>query len=451
MEFPEKGQNLPYAIISPEMNPLSDGPSPGACAPAPIESLVDRDNLPLYLALKELASESKLTAYLVGGPVRDWLLGLPCRDLDFVVEGDAPSLASALAERVDGRVIGHSRFGTATVAVGAGHIDLVTARSEVYPFPGSLPEVEPSNIADDLARRDFSINAMALDLESGDLSPVDPLGGQEDLRLGRIRTIHPRSFLHDPTRLFRALKYEQRLGFELEDGTGEQLQAAVEGKYCDTVSGDRIRREIEKFLEEKDPAKPILRALETGLLASVFPALVHSEYVGRLAAASNDGVGAACDPLAWVVALVYPLSMGEAEGLIGRLNMPGVWARAVRESVQLRNLEPALAGAGMAASELNRRLEEFESRTLAVAARITENPEVAGNLERFLEENGNFGPVLNGNDLLAMGVPPGPAVGRALASLRDLRIDRKINSEEEEREWVRGMVSSENYGTPRAT
>jgi len=433
------------------MNPLSDGPSPGACAPAPIESLVDRDNLPLYLTLKDLASEFKLTVYLVGGPVRDWLLGLPCRDLDFVVEGDAPTLARTLAERVAGRVIWHTRFGTATVALGAGHIDLVTARREVYPFPGSLPEVEPSSIADDLARRDFTINAMALHLEGGNPSPVDPLGGQEDLRLGRIRTLHSQSFLHDPTRLFRALKYEQRLGFGLEEGTGEQFQAAVEGKYCDTVSGDRIRREVEKFLEENDPAKPILRALETGLLASVFPALVHCEHAGRLAAASRSGEGAVTDPLSWIVALAYPLSMGEAEGLIGRLNMPGGWARAVREAVRLRNLEPAISGSAMAASELNRSLEDFEIRTISVVARITENPEVAGNLGRFLEEYGNIRPVLNGNDLLELGVPSGPAVGRALASLRDLRIDRKIHTEEEEREWVRGMVSSENYGTPRAT
>ena len=451
LPLPKEGENLPYAIISREMHPLSDGPSPGAFAPSPIESLVDRDNLPLYLALKELASKLELTVYLVGGPVRDWLLGLPCRDLDFAVEGDAASLARTLANRVGGRVVLHSRFGTATVELGAGHIDLVTARREVYPFPGSLPEVEPSTIADDLARRDFTINAMALDLAGGDQTPVDPLGGRRDLQLGRIRTIHSQSFLHDPTRLFRALKYEQRLGFGLEEGTGQQFQAAVEGKYCDAVSGDRIRREIEKFLEEKDPAKPILRALETGLLASVFPALVHGEYVARLAAASSSSEPGSCCPLSWIVALAYPLSMGEAEGLTRRLNMPGNWARTVRESAELRNLEPALKGAGIPASELNRRLEDFEIRTIAVAARITKEPEVARNLERFLEEYGTFRPVLKGNDLLAMGVPPGPAVGRALASLRDLRIDRKISTEDEEREWVRGMVSSKNYGTQQAT
>ena len=169
------------------------------------------------------------------------------------MEGDAATLARTLANRVGGRVVLHSRFGTATVELGAGHIDLVTARREVYPFPGSLPEVEASAIADDLARRDFTINAMALDLAGGDLTPVDPLGGRRDLKWGRIRTIHSQSFLHDPTRLFRALKYEQRLGFGLEEGTGQQFQAAVEGKYCDTVSGDRIRREIEKSWRRKIP------------------------------------------------------------------------------------------------------------------------------------------------------------------------------------------------------
>ena len=229
--------------------------------------------------------------------------------------------------------------------------------------------------------------------------------------------------------------------------SGQRWQESI----ASTVSGDRIRREIEKFLEEKDPAKPILRALETGLLASVFPALVHGEHVGRLAAATRVGEFEVNDPLSWIVALAYPLSRGEAEGLIGRLNMPGGWARAVGEAVRLRQLEPELNGPGMAASELNRKLGDFDIRTVAVAARITGQPEVARNLERFLEDYGSTRPVLNGNDLLEMGVPPGPAVGRALASLRDLRIDRKINTEEEEREWVRGMVCSENYWTPRAT
>ncbi|MCY4367370.1 MAG: hypothetical protein OXE17_14275 [Chloroflexi bacterium] len=433
------------------MNPLSDGPPPAAFSHYPIESLVDRDNLPLYLALKELASERDLTVYLVGGPVRDWLLGVACRDLDFVVEGDATALGRTLANRVGGRAILHNRFGTATVELGAGHIDLVTARSEAYPVPGSLPDVVPSTINDDLARRDFTINAMALPLRGGDLTPVDQAGGQEDLKLGRIRTIHPQSFSDDPTRLFRALRYEQRLGFGLEEGTGEQFRAAVAGRYCDTVSGDRIRRELEKFLEEIDPAKPILRAVETGLLPSVFPALVQSDYVGRLAASSIDNQLMICYPLSWIVALVYPLSSEEAEGLIGRLNMPGAWARAVRESVKLHQLETALSGTGMAASELHRFLEDFEIWTIGAVARITDRAVVAGNLERYIEEYQDLSPALNGNDLLAMGVPPGPAVGKALASLRDLRIDRKVLSEEEEREWVRELLAVEKYGTSQGT
>ena len=433
------------------MNPLPDGPPPAAYAPSPIESLVDRDNLPLHQELKELASERELTVYLVGGPVRDWMLGVPCRDLDYVLEGDAVSLARTLANRVGGRAILHSRFGTATVELGAGHIDLVTARSEVYPVPGSLPDVVPSTIYDDLARRDFTINAMALNLQGGDLTPVDPMGGREDLQLGRIRTIHSKSFLDDPTRLFRALKYEQRLGFELEEETGVEFRAAVDGKYCAAVSGDRIRRELEKFLEEKFPAKPLLRAVETGLLASVFPALTHSVYVERLAVPSKDDQLQNWHPLSWIVALVYPLSLVEAERLIGRLNMPGAWSKAVLESVRLHQLEPALDFTGMSASELHRLLEDLEIRNISVAARITDRTEVARNLERYIGEYQNLTPALNGNDLLAMGVPPGPAVGLALASLRDLRIDRRVCSEEEEREWVRGLVATENYGTSQAS
>ena len=136
------------------------------------------------------------------GPVRDWLLGLPLKDLDFAVVGDAPALARVLAERVGGRAVVHQRFGTATVSLDDVRIDLVTARRESYPVPGALPQVKPASLHDDLARRDFSVNAMALPLGGSLESVLDPMSGREDLDKGLIRILHPASFRDDPTRLF---------------------------------------------------------------------------------------------------------------------------------------------------------------------------------------------------------------------------------------------------------
>ena len=151
----------------------------------------------------------------MGGPVRDAILGAPVKDLDFVLLDHAPSLAQDLARELGGRVTVHPRFGTATVDVEGDRVDVVTARKEVYPFPGSLPEVAAGSLDDDLARRDFSINAMALPLSGDSPEVIDTHGGIQDLENSSIRTLHPDSFADDPTRMLRAVRYQERLGFQI--------------------------------------------------------------------------------------------------------------------------------------------------------------------------------------------------------------------------------------------
>ena len=216
--------------------------------------------------LISLAELRDVAVYLVGGPVRDWLLGLPAKDLDFVVEGNAPELAREMASRMGGQAVVHGRFGTATLSRGDLRVDLATARRETYPAPGALPQVEPSSILDDLARRDFSINAMAAPMGGADKTLLDPKGGLEDLGRGSIRILHSRSFRDDPTRLFRAVRYEQRLGFAIEKATETLLVDAVESDCLDSVSGDRIRHELHWIFEEKEPVRTLIRANDLGLL-----------------------------------------------------------------------------------------------------------------------------------------------------------------------------------------
>src|SRR5919201_1396409 len=201
-------------------------------------------------AVGALAGEDAV--YVVGGAVRDVLLGREPRELDFVVVGDAVAVARRAAARLGGRVTVHDRFGTATVIAPQTTFDLAGSRRERYERPGALPEVElGAPLVDDLARRDFSVNAMALHLVDGEI--VEWPGARADLRTRRLRVLHDRSFVDDPTRLLRLAPYAARLGFEPQLQTDELAAAAVAGGAVDTVTGPRLGAELRLLLREPQP------------------------------------------------------------------------------------------------------------------------------------------------------------------------------------------------------
>jgi tRNA nucleotidyltransferase (CCA-adding enzyme) len=210
---------------------------------------------PAYAAVREAAAG--MSAYVVGGGVRDGLLGRPHLDLDVVVEGEIEPLVAALG----GDAVEHERFGTAVVEVGDAEVDVARARAESYPQPGALPEVRPATIAEDLGRRDFSINAMAHPLSGGE-ELLDPHGGLEDLRAGRVRVLHAGSFVDDPTRALRAARYVARFGFELEDETAALLRGADLG----TVSEERVTSELARIAREERPSAALALIADWGVL-----------------------------------------------------------------------------------------------------------------------------------------------------------------------------------------
>ena len=442
-------------------------------SPEAIENRLDGSNCSLFKALRRLVSSQSIQSirvYLVGGPVRDLLLNSPLKDLDFVVEGKAPVVAGWLAEQSGGRVITHPRFGTATVILDEARVDLVTARREVYPRPGSLPRVFPGSIDEDLARRDFSVNALAWQLTEDSSVILDRHCGLEDLRRGHIRALHSKSFTDDPTRLLRAVRYEQRLAFQLEEDTAAQLQTAVAQAATDTVSGDRLRHELARILEEERPGDILRRASDLGILAAVHPALGGAEYLSRWSAlvagvrerqaegsAENvTGIGSETvseteleseplpiEPLTWLAALAYPRSAGDGEGLIRRLNMPRPWAKVVRDTITLRELETEIAFDKLAPSRLCHILDGIAPEAISVVAGLTELPAVSLSLRRYWVEYRQITPALRGRDLLAMGVSAGPAVGNLLAELRTARLDGMATTEAEERRWVQKQLKAD--------
>ncbi|MCX5693072.1 MAG: hypothetical protein NTX47_05255 [Candidatus Omnitrophica bacterium] len=204
----------------------------------------------------KIADKLKIPAYTVGGPVRDKLLGISNCDLDFVVEGDGIKFAEALNKKLKGRLTAYKAFGTATIKLKGKRIDIVTSRKETYTHPAAYPTVKPGAIKDDLFRRDFTINAMAIGLNKKNFGRlVDFYGGRKDLKKGIIRIMHDKSFMDDPTRIFRAVRFSVRFGFKIEPHTKKLIKEAVLDGFLGEVNAGRIRKEIELFLKEKNPKK----------------------------------------------------------------------------------------------------------------------------------------------------------------------------------------------------
>ena len=414
-----------------------------------LESSLDGDNRSILRCLRRRALTHSLAMYLVGGPVRDVVMGRPIRDLDFVVEGDGPEVARGLAEELGGEVLVHPRFGTATLVLGGNRIDLVTARRETYPRPAALPVVAPGSISDDLARRDFSINTLALPLGKSSPQALDLHEGLSDICHGLVRTLHANSFADDPTRIFRAVRYEQRLDFRIEEETLDQLLLATALGHLASLTGDRIRHELERVLQEERPELSLKHLWELGILAAIHPSLGDESIGERLAAVavresgeeSIPGQDTGPAPLIFMSALTYSLSEGEGEAVIHRLNMPTTWAQVVRETIQIRGLEGKLAGEALPRSVLVRLLEGFGPEALLAVSRLTDSPVAARRLDEYLNELRFALPALNGRDLLAMGVPEGPLVGQVLRELRDAKLNGQVSTEKEERRLVQAVLT----------
>jgi len=401
-----------------------------------IESSFGDSGLAAFQTLRRMALKNSWRVYLVGGPVRDVLLDVTIKDLDFGVEGDAPVLAQQLAEDLGGRVVTHPRFMTASLIMPDLRVDLVTARREVYPRSGDLPRVFPGSVLEDLSRRDFSINALALPLWEKAPQVLDPEGGLADLDAGVVRVLHERSFRDDPTRLLRAARYEQRFGFKLEGQTRRWLAEAVAKGFLARVSGDRIRHELARIFEEKQPRPALRRAAGLGVLAAIHPAWEEDMLAAE---ALNDSFydGATDhDSLMYLAGLTYHFSPEQGESLIRRLNMPKTWSQVVRDTIYLRDIESQLTKEALPPSHIYRLLQSLSPTAIRVVAKITSSQRASEAISLFLDRLSRVAPRLRGSDLISLGVAAGPMVSQMLERLRDRRLDGQVDSGEDERRWV---------------
>jgi len=419
-----------------------------------------RNRLPYRLvALLEeagqLADRCEVSLFVVGGCVRDLLLGIQNLDLDLVVEGDGISFARKLGEALQARVKVHERFGTAMVLLPDGlKLDVATARTEYYEYPTALPTVEHSSIKKDLYRRDFTINALAVRLNGKGFGDVqDFYGGQRDLNEKVIRVLHGLSFVEDPTRVFRAIRFETRFGFHLGKDTTALIAGAVKMNLFHRLSGHRLLEELKLLFSEREPTQSIKRLADMGLLRFIHPKLSSSDRLEKLLNAIDEAVD-------WYrllyldrkmdVWLVYMMGLIElvpehhvkeilkrfpfSEQEVTRLKMARVGCHhAMRRLASKRPLRPA---------EVYHLLSGLSDETLLLLMAKSKGDTVKRHVSAFLTTYQHVKPVLTGSDLKAMGLKPGPQFKQILEQLLGARLNGEVKTEAEERQLAEKMIDA---------
>jgi tRNA nucleotidyltransferase (CCA-adding enzyme) len=394
--------------------------------------------------------------YLVGGTVRDILLGEPSFDVDVAVEGDAIELARSLADALDGRVRAHRKFGTAVVLYGEEatggaaesapreRVDVVTARTEFYDAPAALPSVEHATIREDLFRRDFTINAMAVSLKGDDFGRlVDPFHGRRDLEARTIRILHNLSFIDDPTRIFRAIRYESRYGFRMDDHTQRLARGTIEMGLVGDLSSARLRDELIALLEEGDAGASVLRLAELGAGAAIHPHLAADEdavkLLERLRGLNEEyGTGIPAWRLAFAV-LARRMTPDEVYAWLRRLKVQRRDVERIASAVTVApRLVERLRGGALEPAEVVAAADPYAPDAPLFALALEARPE----LDEYFTRLRNVRLEVSGADLAAMGLGESPAVGEILAELRRRKLNGQLDGRESELAAARELISA---------
>ena len=409
-----------------------------------------------------VARAERVPVYLVGGYVRDLLLGRENRDLDLVVEGDGPAFARGLGKALDAPVRIHEAFLTAVIRTPSGEIDVATARSEFYRAPAALPEVATSALRQDLYRRDFTVNTLAIRLgPEGPPELIDPFGGRRDLELGVLRVLHSLSFLDDPTRALRAVRLERRLGLHLAPETERLIGIALKEGAFDRLSGARLRAELDLLLNEEAVALPGLERLAAlGVLGAIEPRWVHDrtlapEVENRLRAALAawdwyrlEGLKEPVADLAELLglALAVALPFDARRRLADRLALNGsLRARRLGVAEVVRDALAALRE-NARPSEVAAALSGLPGEELLLVFAATDETGRSW-IRRDLAELRTIEPSIRGADLIAAGVPEGPSLGSALRAVKSALQDGELAAgREAEMAFALGTVPAATVG-----
>ncbi len=411
-----------------------------------------RNSQELLRQAGRLADESGQDLYLVGGTVRDMLQGRSRMDIDLVLEGDGMRFARRLAKEIDGRLTPHQQFLTATVDLPEGNsLDVATARSEAYAHPGALPDVAPASIDVDLARRDFTINAMAVSLNArsfGNL--VDPFGGRTDLDKRLVRILHDRSFIDDPTRLFRAVRFEQRLRFKIERGTMKRFREAVSEGMIGNLSGPRLLEQLRLICVEAEPWLVFSRLEGLNALRAIHPNLASDAGLKTLVQEISQSRGFLSSTydgwwILYLVALFRPRHAETLHGIVERLKPNRRLRRAIEDMSRWARVEQAIeSGEIETPADFCRRVRPISEDTMLFVTLTHPDDGIRRRCESFYYHQRHLRLSIDGGTLKELGIPAGPVYGQILDEVLTMKINGEIETVEEERRAVRDTWSRRN-------
>ena len=424
-----------------------------------------RQLMVLLRQLGRMSDEAGIRLYLVGGVVRDLLLKREIWDLDLTIEGDGIAFARLVADRYGAGLAVFDRFATARLTFSNGlKVDIASTRSESYVKPAALPNVQPATLQEDLYRRDFTINAMALQLNAEQFGQLyDPYGGQRDLKAKLIRVLHEGSFIDDPTRIFRAIRFVERFGFALELKTSQLLKQAAATNMIANLSGPRLANEIFLLMQEGDPSRAIETLKRRNLLRFLHPQLRYGKQVRSLIMSLPRAIAwwkQQCPGQRVNRGLLYLMTIVSSAGSSIRHAIARRLQLSTRETTALewagdktgRTAKILLGRRDMLPSEVYRLLlnmpDEAVALVMAKGLTFTKNSEGVRRLRkrllRFMKQDRSMTTIVNGEDLKRLGLKPGPHFKTILDRLLDERLDGRITGVAQERDRARTLV--ERYG-----
>ncbi len=417
--------------------------------------LLPKGILPIINRIRRLAEEMGCRAYLVGGFVRDILLGIKNLDVDIVIEGDALEFAKYASLKMDAALVLHKRFGTARLIMRRApklKIDIATARRESYKHPAALPKVVFGSIKDDLYRRDFTINAMAVSINKRDFGKlIDFFEGTKDLAAKRIKVLDEKSFIDDPTRIFRAVRFEERYDFKIDDFTARLIRNAVKAGMFDKVSGERLRTEIELLLKEKDPLRVIKRMKSLDELRFISPKIrfgTGEEAICRnikSIAGLYGGYSSRERPfdiwLVYFMAVIDALSFSDARKICGRFMMRRADKLSIiaakksgRKIITLLSAKKKIKP-----SKIYSVLEGLTPETLLFITAKCASQLARRRISEFLKKYKTAHLLIRGADLKRLGIQPGPYFTEILKKTLYAKIDGVISTKRNEMVFARNL------------
>jgi len=410
---------------------------------------LDQERYRIVRVIGRQAQKLGLKAYLVGGIVRDLILKRPNLDLDIAVEGDNFALVARMAKLLKARPVIHQVYKTATLYDKKGRrIDFAGARWETYARPGALPTVRAGSLKDDLLRRDFTVNALALSIHPDSFGAlIDVCGGLEDLSKGRIRVFHDKSFIDDPTRILRAVRFEERLAFRLEAKTKKLLQEALNKRAYLTVTAPRYFVEFKKILMEDDPCAPLQRLLRLNAVqiagVTIRPRWERLKVLyNRMKQLKTYSFYRNYERwwLLYLMAVLEDVQTGSLKRLLKEIQIKKEYEKAILVSQEAARIKKTLSKKILTNSQIYKILKKYPSDTILYVHACASHDRVHQRIERYLKDLCRMSLRISGHDLKRLGVPSGQRIGFVLKEVLYRKMDSNLRTKSQELKAAKEFV-----------